>query len=455
MSYRNPTYYGIVEDMGAFNKAFQSTFNQFQQVIQTQQAKEAENKQRLDDLMGQGYAAVLKSAEDLEGNVNESFIDIGNAFLEDINFANQSASNRQKILQRISMMGKGTDKVEELKENLAIYAKHMEPGIVNGVSNFLIGKNKLEREGAGADARLYINYEGTDGEQQKLYWDQISSVFNPNFLTVQGDKNYSADLIKNGVDVVENELEIIAKQNKGVEITDEQVNEVLKKWATSNKDELTAPQMDFTWNSMGDKNKKLELEDGEIDLSNYDYTLQKFRTNPNFKNIEGVPDLNTGQGKSLIDHAEDARNMIIEKYIRGKIARNIEKPFYAADNPSSDDLKNMSRKQQSDFYGSILSDVYKPNFKTPPIIKDFPFQIPSDINLAAITTEKGRKQAELIQFGNDLGKKIPELNIQYLQDDNDIFVGFNVEIGTGPLKGNNVEMKLDMSPESIDSFNWK
>ena len=118
MSYRNPTYYGIVEDMGAFNKAFQSTFNQFQQVIQTQQAKEAENKQRLDDLMGQGYAAVLKSAEDLEGNVNESFIDIGNAFLEDINFANQSASNRQKILQRISMMGKGTDKVEELKDRI-------------------------------------------------------------------------------------------------------------------------------------------------------------------------------------------------------------------------------------------------------------------------------------------------------------------------------------------------
>ena len=40
-------------------------------------------------------------------------------------------------------MASGTDKVEELKQNLAIYAKHMEPGIINGVSNFLIGKNNM------------------------------------------------------------------------------------------------------------------------------------------------------------------------------------------------------------------------------------------------------------------------------------------------------------------------
>ena len=442
MSYRNPTYYGIVEDMGAFNKAFQSTFNQFQQIIQTQQAKEAENKQRLDELMGQGYAAVLKASEDLEGNVNESFIDIGNAFLEDINFANQSASDRQKILQRISMMGKGTDKVEELKGNLAIYAKFMEPGIINGVNNFLIGKNKLQREGTGADARLYINYEGTDGEQQKLYWDQISSVFNPNFLTVQGDKNYAANLIKNGVDVVENELEIIAKQNKGVEITDEQVDEVLKKWISSNKDELTAPQMDFTWNSMGDRNKRLELENGEIDLSNYDYTLQKFRTNPNFTSIEGLPGLHAGKGKSLIDHAEDARNMIIEKYIRSKISRNIEKPFYVADEDDDDKkspllLGDTEIKGLKDFVLDVFPHDKKAEYMSAPNINTITSKLQG---LGLTVTEDSKKPGYQIRFGS----KGDAFTISPNSSAQDNLTSLSLALGIDPIQLTDVEIDYSL-----------
>ena len=74
MSYRNPTYYGIVEDMTAFNDAFQKSFGEISQVIEKNKLKreqeEKEDKaykaQEIDDITNREKNVDLNFVDDMK-----------------------------------------------------------------------------------------------------------------------------------------------------------------------------------------------------------------------------------------------------------------------------------------------------------------------------------------------------------------------------------------------------
>ena len=333
MSYRNPTYYGIVEDMGAFSKAFTSSFGQIKQAVDAERAAQAEQARQDDAMMAKGYEFVLNQADDLEGETYKTFIEYGNNLIKDGNFARLSASDQQLLLGKIAGVANTSNSVEEIQANLASYEKLIPANLNSAVKGFFKGENKLITEGSGVNTNLYLTYK-ENGEDKKIAWDKLTSVYNNDLLTQQGDEKYAKDLIKNGVDWVENRLEILAKQNRGSVNTEEQIDNLLKEWVISNKKDIKNQKMDFLWNNgMDDSEKVFETENGEkTDMSGYEYNLYKMRTNPNIATKNGMI-----EGETLVNVAERGRDMLIEDHVRNKIKNLVDTSYYIPPQESGDD----------------------------------------------------------------------------------------------------------------------
>ena len=356
MSYRNPTYYGIVEDMGAFSKAFTSSFGQIKQAVDAERAAQAEQARQDDAMMAKGYEFVLNQADDLEGETYKTFIEYGNNLIKDGNFARLSASDQQLLLGKIAGVANTSNSVEEIQANLASYEKLIPANLNSAVKGFFKGENKLITEGSGVNTNLYLTYK-ENGEDKKIAWDKLTSVYNNDLLTQQGDEKYAKDLIKNGVDWVENRLEILAKQNRGSVNTEEQIDNLLKEWVISNKKDIKNQKMDFLWNNgMDDSEKVFETENGEkTDMSGYEYNLYKMRTNPNIATKNGMI-----EGETLVNVAERGRDMLIEEHVRNKIKNLVDTSYYIPPEGSGDEeetSKPLSTSQINDLKDFVLNTL--------------------------------------------------------------------------------------------------
>jgi len=424
MSYRNPTYYGIVEDMGAFTDAFQSTFGEIKKSIDANIAAKKERNNSISLARAKGIEKINEEAENVPLKLMDDYKNYFNNRLEAMgDYDTLDPVLQAKFFGDIENMARFAGEIGNISDNLEAY---------DGIPEDM--KTAVRKWGLN-------QLKSSVSEKGIMIGDySVSTIVNAfaNADKLSGNKDTAAaikeDISKNALKKLE-----AAQQKAGRDLKPEEIEGVIKQHVSDSAELVKNPDNDFVWKYVmddEDKNlKKLAMPVGvseDINMSSLNYNLsdlQKF-------------------DEKVLKTGENLRDMLVANYYTKSLSSSLGSQLkpYKQKEISDYDRKKLDAVDTIKFYQNKLSNVYKPNFKTPPMVKDFPFQIPADINTAAITTEKGRKQLELIQLGNSLEKEL-NANVVYVRDDNDMITGFDAEV---PELKNEVRFKLDTSPDAIN-----
>lgn len=77
MSYTNPKEFGIIEDVGAFNRSFQKRFGEVMNMIALDKAENKKLDEKVDETFAEGIEAVTKTAKNVKNVYRGNFIDFG------------------------------------------------------------------------------------------------------------------------------------------------------------------------------------------------------------------------------------------------------------------------------------------------------------------------------------------------------------------------------------------
>ena len=298
MSYRNPTYYGIVEDVGAFGRSFQESFNSAKQKIDADRAEYEKRQNIIEEQKAQDIGSVTKIVSAMPLKFQESLKDLYDSFIAEINYDDMDAVQRAKINQKMQLHASALQNLPEFLQNYENY-DNLDSKIKTTMA--LLSSGKITPYAAGGDVRI--------GD---FTLTELAIAFNSG-AEEEGSRDFAVNTISN----ISNNL--LAKFNNANQATNgkfekdiEAQENMIGQYMKGNKLIIDNPQNDYIWNNlMSDEDKK--NAEKNIDLSLKGYDLRGF-TKEERKTMESY------------------RNQMIGIYIGNEIKRNLQnriKPYVA------------------------------------------------------------------------------------------------------------------------------
>lgn len=266
MSYTNPKEFGIIEDVGAFNRSFQKRFGEVMNMIALDKAENKKLDEKVDETFAEGIEAVTKTAKNVKNVYRGNFIDFGEKMIEDVNFGSLSQTDQAYAINNVEQAGADINSFSLLQENLADY-KNIIPAeyLQLAQETFASGGKNFYSAGKNLDAELRIKNDTLD-----MNFGDFMQIFNPALLKEQGNKDVSKNIIEDGADFVNRQLSKIKKENPTRAITQEDISNVFSMWEEQSKEDINSDNLDYFWNNQLADNEKGGFE-------NFDFYFKKMK----------------------------------------------------------------------------------------------------------------------------------------------------------------------------------
>lgn len=298
MSYRNPTHYGIVEDMGAFDRSFQQTFNSAKQKIDANRAEYDKRQDIISEQKAGDINSVTEIVSAMPIKFQESLMDLYDGLISEIDYDKMDAVERAKVNQKIGLHASALKNLPDILQNYEDF-DNLSPKIKTTMAQLAAGK--ITPYSAGGDVRV--------GD---FTLSELAIAFSSE-SKLQGDENSASNLITN----ISNNL--LSKFNNANQATSGKFQKDIKgqedmigKYMLNNNMVIKNDQNDYIWNNLiPEESKKITFDGTEIDLSLEGYDLRGF----------------DDKERKIM---EAARNKIIGTYIGDEVKRNLEnriKPY--------------------------------------------------------------------------------------------------------------------------------
>jgi len=255
MSYRNPTYYGIVEDVGAFDKAFQKAFSNVKSQIDADKAEKEKREEIVEGMKASDITSITNIAKNLPIELQQTAINYYSGIVDrGINYEDMDAVERAKIDQTIQLHASGLGNMNEIIQNYEDY-ENVPEEMKTTIAMLAGGKIKP-------------SFDSDDIKIGKYGLSDIAIAFN-NANKISGTSDYSSGLVNNISNNLLKKLQIQQDINKR-NLTDEDIKTVAKGYITENKSILDNEQNDYIWkNLISDEIKEKE------GMSTFGYDLNK------------------------------------------------------------------------------------------------------------------------------------------------------------------------------------
>jgi len=255
MSYRNPTYYGIVEDVGAFDKAFQTAFSNVKSQIDADKAEKEKREKLIEEMKASDITSITNVAKNLPIELQQTAINYYSGIInEGINYEDMDAVQRAKIDQTIQLHASALGNMNEIIQNYEDY-ENVPEEMKTAMAMLASGKIKP-------------TFDSNDIKIGNYGLSEIAVAFN-NANKISGTSDYSAGLVNNISNNLLKKLQIQQDINKR-NLTDEDIQPIINDYITQNKSILDNEQNDYIWkNLISDERKE---QDG---MSTYGYDLNK------------------------------------------------------------------------------------------------------------------------------------------------------------------------------------
>ena len=255
MSYRNPTYYGIVEDVGAFDRAFQQAFSNVKSQIDADKAEKEKREKLIEEMKAGDITAITNIAKNLPIELQQTAINYYSGIIDKgINYEDMDAVQRAKIDQTIQLHASALGNMNEIIQNYEDY-ENVPEEMKTAMAMLASGKIKP-------------TFDSDDIKIGNYGLSEIAVAFN-NANKISGTSDYSAGLVNNISNNLLKKLQIQQDINKR-NLTDEDIKTVVEGYITENKSILDNEQNDYIWkNLISDERKE---KDG---MSTFGYDLNK------------------------------------------------------------------------------------------------------------------------------------------------------------------------------------
>ncbi len=256
MSYRNPTYYGLVEDVGAFDKAFQTAFNNVKSQIDADKAEKKKRENIIEEMRASDITSITNIAKNLPIELQQAAINYYSGIIDKgINYEDMDAVERAKIDQTVQRHSSSLGNMKDIIQNYEDY-ENVPEEMKTAIAMLASGKIKP-------------SFDSNDIKIGKYGLSDIAVAFN-NANKISGTNEYSADLVNNISNNLLSKLKIQQNINKR-NLTDEDMRTVIKGYITENKSILNNEQNDYIWkNLISDETK---AKDG---METFGYDLNTF-----------------------------------------------------------------------------------------------------------------------------------------------------------------------------------
>lgn len=286
MSYRNPTYYGIVEDVGAFNDAFQQSFGKFKSMVDAD--LEEKKKQELinNKRKGQDINTATQIAQQIplewRSLVKEDIM----AKIEKRNYSDLDDVERAKLNSDLVTYSETFMMIPEAIKDPTQF-EDIDEGMVTTILQYSSGDIKPKRvEGKGIMLGDYtLPALVAAFKQQNILEGNAEAAGNTEFKLLN---EFEKDL------AIENKNYF---NSTGQNMTRDQITEFAGKFMQGNKRVIQNPENDWVWKyRLEDEDKKMTLPNGEeISLVNQGYNLNKLVKQPEIqKNALNARDIQIG-----------------------------------------------------------------------------------------------------------------------------------------------------------------
>lgn len=255
MSYRNPTYYGIVEDVSAFDKAFQTAFNNVKSQIDADKAEKEKRENLIEEMKAGDITSITNIAKNLPIELQKTAINYYSSIIDrGINYEDMDAVERAKIDQTIQLHASGLGNMNEIIQNYEDY-ENVPEQMKTTIAMLASGKIKP-------------SFDADDIKIGNYGLSEIAIAFN-NANKISGTSDYSAGLVNNISNNLLKKLQIQQDINKR-NLTDGDIQTVVNGYIKQNKSILDNEQNDYIWkNLISDERKE---QDG---MSIYGYDLNR------------------------------------------------------------------------------------------------------------------------------------------------------------------------------------
>ena len=271
MSYRNPTYYGIVEDTSAFTDAFQKTFLTFKNAIDKNiEEKEKRDKAIIDSRAADKeflYNQTKQVPKKLQGSMRQYFENK----ISEIDYS--SMNSEQKVELRRNILDFST-----FGNNVSGYINNIDQldGIPEEIKTavVLFGQNKLNPE-IGEDDIKIGNY--SIGAIERAF---------ENAIPLTGDAKIAASLKNSASKGLLRKMQVEQARVKR-DLNAEEIENIVKSHVADLPDIIKNDANDYIWkNIMEDGDKDLKkiavpvLQGADINMSSLNYDLSDLVGNP-------------------------------------------------------------------------------------------------------------------------------------------------------------------------------
>ena len=297
MSYRNPTYYGIVEDVGAFDRAFQQAYSNVKSQIDADKAEKEKREKLIEEMKASDITSITNIAKNLPIELQQSAINFYSGIIDrGVNYEDMDAVERAKIDQTIQLHASGLRNMNEIIQNYEDY-ENVPEEMKTAIAMLAGGKIKP-------------TFDSEDIKIGNYGLSEIAIAFN-SANKISGTSDYSAGLINNIAQNLIPRLKIKQQTDKQT-LSDGDIKDVVEEYIKNNSSILNNEQNDYIWkNLISDQRKE---EDG---MSTYGYDLNKV-SSANRKIFEDKR--NVAIGDYLAEQAIKTLKNTIPSYIPPKIS---------------------------------------------------------------------------------------------------------------------------------------
>lgn len=254
MSYRNPTYYGIVEDTGAFDKAFQTAFNNVKSQFDADKAEKEKRENLIEEMKAGDITAITNIAKNLPIDLQQTAINYYSGIIDQgINYEDMDSVQRAKIDQKIQLHASGLGNMNEIIQNYEDY-ENVPEEMKTAIAMLASGKIKP-------------SYDSDDIKIGNYGLSEIAIAFS-NANKISGSSDYSAGLVNSISNNLLSKLKIQQDINKR-NLTDDDMQPIIDSYITNNKSILNNEQNDYIWKNLISDERKAEdgMETLGYDLS--------------------------------------------------------------------------------------------------------------------------------------------------------------------------------------------
>jgi hypothetical protein len=255
MSYRNPTYYGIVEDVGAFDKAFQTAFSNVKSQIDADKAEKEKREKLIEEMKASDITSITNIAKNLPIELQQTAINYYSGIIDEgINYEDMDAVQRAKIDQTIQLHASALGNMNEIIQNYEDY-ENVPEEMKTAMAMLASGKIKP-------------TFDSNDIKIGNYGLSEIAVAFN-NANKISGTSDYSAGLVNNIAKSLIPRLKIkqqIDKQN----LSDSDIKSIVEQYIENNSSILNNEQNDYIWKNL--ISDEIKEQDG---MSTFGYDLNK------------------------------------------------------------------------------------------------------------------------------------------------------------------------------------